>query len=107
MGKHHVSFRVKQAAEGLKKGMLDLCLPWPIKDFTVGEIIGFGDFFVKCGLYIEMKIKPNRLSPEQKQWVEYLSDAGYMVKVAWSADEAIAILKNYVNAGETKWIDFF
>jgi len=106
MGKHHVSFRMKQAREGLKKGMLDLCLPWPKQDFTVGEIVGFGNFFVLCGLYIEMKIKPNKLTPEQKDWIKFLQDAGYEVKVAWSADEAIVILKEYVNPDEKRWIDF-
>jgi len=106
MGKHHVSFRVKQAKEGLKKGMLDLCLPFPIKDFTVGEIIGSGHFFVKCGLYIEMKIRPNGLSPEQKEWKDYFNSIGYEAVVAWSADQAIEIIKKYVNPDEKKWRDF-
>jgi len=106
MGKHHVAFRVKQAKEGLKKGMLDLCLPWPKKDFTVGEMVASGDFFVCCGLYIEMKIKPNSLSPEQKEWIAYFIDVGYEVIVAWSAEEAIQGIKDFVNPDEKNWIDF-
>jgi len=105
MGKHHVSFRVKQAREGLKKGMLDLFLPWPKKDFIAGEIVGHGDFYVMCGLYIEMKVKPNKPTAEQKDWIKYLLDAGYEVMVAWSADEAIEGIKNYLNPDEKNWIN--
>jgi len=109
MGKHHVSFRIKQAREGLKKGMLDLCLPWPV----VNEIeVTATNKRTKCyarsthGLYIEMKVKPNKLSPEQKEWVKYLLDVGYEVKVAWSADEAIEIIKNYIDPEEKGWINY-
>ncbi len=105
MGKHHVSFRVKQAKEGLKKGMLDLCLPWP--KVTEIEING-QKYFSKVvhGLYIEMKIRPNGLSPEQKEWKEYFNSVGYETHVAWSGEQCIDILKNYVNPDETKWRNF-
>jgi len=106
MSMAHVNFRVKMKAEGLKKGMLDWCLPWPKQDFIAGEIVGHGNFYVVCGLYVEMKVKPNRLSPEQKDCIDYFLEAGYEAKVAWSADEAIGYLKEYVNPDETGWIDF-
>jgi len=101
MGKHHVSFRVKQAREGLKKGMLDLCLPFPKRAEENLQL------YSVCGLYIEMKIRPNGLSPEQKEWKEYFISVGYEVVVAWSADQAIESIKNHVNPEEKNWRDFF
>jgi len=118
MGKHHVSFRVKQANEGLKKGMLDLCLPFPTLENNVSAIEwnpdGTNNFtpyegpiYTCCGLYIEMKIRPNGMSDEQKEWKEYFISKGYACFVAWSSDEAIEMIKNHVNPEETNWRDFF
>jgi len=107
-GQRHPAVGAKMKAEGLKKGMLDLCLPWP-KEISVGggSVVLDHPIFHTCGLYIEMKAKPNgKLTPEQKEWIAYLLDVGYEVKVAWSADEAIGYLKEYVNPEETRWIDF-
>lgn len=106
MSMAHVNFRVKMKAEGLKKGMVDWCLPWPKQDFIAGEMVGHGNFYVVCGLYVEMKVKPNKPTPEQEAWLEWLSSVGFVAKVAWSADQAIGYLKEYVNPDETKWTDF-
>lgn len=109
MGKHHISFRVKQAKEGLKKGMLDLCLPFPVvEEIKISSENGKAKCFArsKHGLYIEMKVKPNKLSPEQKEWIKYFLDVGYEVIVAWSADEAIQAIKDHVNPEEKGWDDF-
>jgi len=100
MGKHHVAFRIKQAREGLKKGMLDLCLPFPIKDKDNPQL------YSVCGLYIEMKIRPNGLSPEQKEWKDFFISVGYAAFVAWSADQCIEIIKNHVNPEEKNWRNF-
>lgn len=101
-GQRHLIVGAKMKAEGLKKGMLDLCLPWPLEFDQVDEI----PLYFRCGLYIEMKVKPNKLTPEQKDWIKYFLDVGFEVKVAWTADEAIRHLKKYVNSEETNWIDF-
>jgi len=110
MSMAHVNFRVKMKAEGLKKGMLDWCLPWPIVCHKM-----HGDLYSFCGLYVEMKVPPvgypnsrplSKISNDQKEWIAYFLDVGYEVKVAWSADEAIGHLKEYVNPDEKNWIDF-
>ena len=51
------------------------------------------------GLYIEMKSKDTkgRVSPDQKAWIDYLRSVGYKVAVAWTADEAIQIIEDYIN----------
>lgn len=86
-GDRHPAVAAKLKAEGVKKGVPDLCLPYPTLDMCDG---GY------CGLYLEMKVKGGTVRPDQKRWIEYLSTAGYRVAVAWSADEAIEILRKYV-----------
>ena len=35
-----------------------------------------------------------------------IAEIGYEVKVAWSGEEAIEIIKKYVNLDEKEWIDY-
>jgi len=81
-GQRNVVIALKLQAEGVKSGVPDLFLPCPKKGYH--------------GLYIEMKVKPNKTRPEQDEWLDALSDYGYRVEVCYSADEAIAALKNYI-----------
>jgi len=100
MGKHHIYFRLKQAAEGLKKGMLDLCLPFPV----LHDKLPFTKLYIKCGLYIEMKIKPNKPNSFQKKWIDYFISVGYDAHVAYSYQQAIELIKNYINPDERDWV---
>lgn len=59
----------KAKAQGLKKGVPDLCLP-----------VARGGFF---GLYLETKVKPNRPTPEQIEWIEALTAQGYRAVVCY------------------------
>jgi hypothetical protein len=47
-----------------------------------------------------MKIKPNRLSLEQKRYLEFLKSQGYHTDVAWSSEEAIDKIEAYLEMGE-------
>ena len=49
------------------------------------------------GLALELKIKPNKPTPAQKEWLLELSILGWLCKVAYSLDEAIEIIDNYTN----------
>lgn len=69
-------------AEGVRRGIVDLCLAAPRGDYH--------------GWYGEMKVGTNKPSPDQQQVIEYLSQAGYKVEVHWTADSAIAAIKNYL-----------
>jgi hypothetical protein len=69
-------------AEGVRRGTLDLMLLWPASG--------------RHGLFIEMKVGYNKPTPEQKDFIEHLLFAGYRAVVCWSADEAIAEIKNYL-----------
>jgi len=101
-GKHKVQYRMHQKAMGLRAGVLDLWLPYPIRrkewfeehqsDCVQVEIIKYP------GLIIELKSKDTKgkVSPDQKKWIEYLTGQGYRVEVCWSADEAIKVLEDYL-----------
>ncbi len=98
-GDRHKAVAGKLKAEGVKAGVPDLCLPYPITTHPKA-LFDFQTDAVKIfhGLYIEMKSKDTRgrVSPDQKEWLDYLESVGYKVKVAWNADEAIQIIEDYI-----------
>ena len=48
------------------------------------------------GLYVEMKrTEGGKLSPRQKDWLEWLTEAGYLAVVRKGADEAKAAITDY------------
>lgn len=73
-------YRLKQ--KGVRAGVPDVCVPIPTKQYS--------------GLYIEFKIKPNKLTEHQTAMCTLLHGLGYCVRVAWSSTEAIQILKDYL-----------
>ncbi len=82
-GQRHVLVAANLKRQGVKAGVLDLFLPVP----------RFG-----CpGLWIEMKAATGRLSETQKDWVDYLKQAGYRVEVCYSFDQAREALLNYLD----------
>ena len=81
-GQRHKVTAAKLMAEGVKPGVPDICLPFPAQG--------------KNGLFIEMKKKPNRPSPEQVDYLEWLTGRGYLAVVAYGFDEAKAILCEYL-----------
>jgi hypothetical protein len=67
---------------GLRKGFPDTFLPVARKGYH--------------GLLIELKVGRNQPSPEQVEWLEKLSEQGYLAVAAWGAEEAIEILSEYL-----------
>ena len=49
------------------------------------------------GLFIELKIKPNKPTTEQKEWIKYLNEAGYLAVVCYNFDEARDTIINYLS----------
>lgn len=69
--------------EGLRKGVPDLFLPVARRGYH--------------GLFVEMKrVKGSVVSSEQVAWVDYLFQAGYVARTARGADEAIAVIQDYI-----------
>lgn len=69
-------------AEGVRAGVPDLCLCLPRGGFH--------------GLYIELKAGKGRMSESQKIWQERLRAQQYRAECCYGADEAIALIREYV-----------
>lgn len=74
----------KLKMEGVKRGIPDLFLPVPRGSYH--------------GLFIEMKVKPNGMTKEQKEWFVKLTNSGYKCVCCYSADEAFLTLCNYLQS---------
>ncbi|MDQ6995451.1 MAG: VRR-NUC domain-containing protein [Mariprofundaceae bacterium] len=81
-GQRHIAVAVKLKAEGVKRGVPDICLPEPKGRFH--------------GLYIELKTSKGRTSPEQKDWLEHLAKRGYKAVVCKGWIEAKETIENYL-----------
>lgn len=87
-GKRNVIEGAKFKRSGVKRGVPDVCIPQARKPFY--------------GLYIELKRKSgNRPTIEQLEWIDYLTKAGYLAKIAYGAEEAIEIVLDYLKL--PKW----
>ena len=69
----------------------------------MGVVPGVSDLFLPVarngyhGIWIEMKKKHGgKLSPSQKDWIEGMRKEGYKAERADGADEAIAMLEEYL-----------
>lgn len=51
------------------------------------------------GLYIELKTATGKLSKNQKEWQWQLRQQGYAADVAYGADQAIELLRQYLAGG--------
>lgn len=74
----------KLKAEGVKAGVPDLVLPVPAAGFA--------------GLYVEMKTKDGRVTPDQAEWHVALQAAGHRVEVCRSIESAIEVLREHAQA---------
>jgi len=73
----------KAKKAGMKQGYPDINLPVQRKGYA--------------GMFIELKVGYNKVSPEQKAWLKRLKDEGYYCEVCYSAVEAWDIIVEYLN----------
>lgn len=71
--------------EGVKKGISDICLPFS----------GVIDHIGKAGAYIEMKSESGVVSPEQKEFLEFVKTENYATLVAFHYDPALDFIEEY------------
>ena len=83
-GKRNKLIAVQLKKEGVKAGVLDLHLP-----------VARGGYH---SLYIEMKIKPNKLTTKQATFKKLAEDQGNRCEVCYSMNEAIAMLQEYLSS---------
>jgi hypothetical protein len=67
---------------GVLKGASDLFMAWPKGGYH--------------GLFIEVKSKIGRPSPEQKAFIQRMRDAGYKAEFCYGAEEVISTMKDYI-----------
>lgn len=78
----------KFAAEGLRPGVPDICLP-----------VSNGQYHA---LYIEMKrLKGGRIRPEQKFWITMLNNSGNLAIVCYGAASAKTAIIDYLGIRES------
>lgn len=73
-------------SEGTKAGVWDIFLPIPSKGYH--------------GMFLEMKFGKNRLTENQKEFGEFVNGKGYYTAVAYSADEAMREIDQYLDAND-------
>lgn len=83
-GARHIRVAVKLKAEGVRKGVPDMLLLEPRNGFH--------------GLAIELKAKGGRLTKEQADWLQWLSERDYFAVVCVGAEAAIDTIKGYLDA---------
>ena len=76
---------------GVRPGVPDLLLPYPISDWS--------------GLWLEMKTEKGRPTPEQRDWIEYLRSVGYLAYICHGAGEAINALEAYLAAERKELVE--
>ena len=70
---------------------------------TTGTKSGVPDLFLavpknnKAGLFLEMKVGRNKCTENQKKWIRALMEQNYEVKICYSCEEAIQVIKKYLN----------
>lgn len=90
-GQRHKAVAAKLKASGVKAGVPDILC------FAPGRGDGIHEAGPRVGLAIEMKVKPNRTTLMQDEWLERLWGCGWRVEVCYSADEAWATLCHYLS----------
>lgn len=97
-GQRHIAEATKFVATGLRKGVPDVFLPCPLYTSVIPDEtnpLGRGIMY-SAGCFIEMKVKKNKISKEQDEWIAYLKSAGYAVAVCYSWIEARDTLIAYL-----------
>ena len=88
-------------ASGMKAGVPDIFLPYPIVEPCPNQCGAYR--IIYAGLYIEMKrrkskgVSQGKLSPAQKDFLEYANGVRYKAIVCYGADEAIQAIKDYLS----------
>ena len=81
-GKRDKLVAMQLQREGVKPGVPDLCLPVPSAGWH--------------GLFIELKWGRNTTTDKQNEWLERLTEQGYLAVVCYGWQEAVDVIKDYL-----------
>ncbi|MEE9365300.1 MAG: hypothetical protein V3W44_01305 [Dehalococcoidales bacterium] len=108
-GQRRAIYMANLKAQGLRPGVSDLVIAYPIW----GEIAG------RCiwpGAYIEMKrvreaypgpaARKLAVREEQKEWLTLMDSVGYWTAIAYGAEEFKVLVKSYLNKESPPVLDF-
>ena len=86
----------KMKAEGVKAGVLDVFVPVAraVDITSLSDIVP--RYGMKHGLYIEMKYGKNTMTENQKEFTDFVTVQGYLVKVCYTWIEAAKEIFNYL-----------
>jgi hypothetical protein len=84
-GHRHKATAARLKAEGVKRGVPDVCLP----------VARSGAY----GLYIELKTERGKATPEQLGWIRALRHQGYAAEVCHGWESARSMIEHYLTAG--------
>ena len=85
-GRRSIQHTMSLIRQGMKPGVPDICLP-----------VARGPYH---GLYIELKTKTGRQSPEQKQWQRDLLEEGYCAVVCKGIEAARETIDWYMKGAK-------
>lgn len=85
-GKRSIRAGAELKRMGLRAGFPDLFLAVP----RMVNNVMYG------GLFIELKVKGNKCTENQKKWLRRLSEQGYKTEVCYGCSEAIEVIKEYL-----------
>lgn len=89
-GKRHPATAVKMKAEGVRRGIPDICIPYPVDEWA--------------GCYVEMKFGKGRLTKEQQEFIETFQNT-HKIYVCYSAIEAAHAIGKYLGIDELKEVE--
>ena len=73
----------QRKAQGQKSGVSDICIPIARNGYH--------------GAWFELKIKPNKLTDAQKEFLDAMVDNGYYAVAVWSLDQLIHETEYYLD----------
>lgn len=91
-GARHPAVGRRMKDEGVRAGVWDIMLPVAKQGYH--------------GLFLEMKYGDNKLSPKQEEFGEFVQLQGYCIRVAYSWEQALEILKEYIGYRKEEFISF-